>query len=70
MLDNPVVDLGPDAEGTTLISECLAREAAERFGTVYGPLALMALRFHSPMNESPAERKHAQRMVAFPLMTM
>ncbi|MEU5836897.1 ferritin-like domain-containing protein [Streptomyces diacarni] len=70
LLRNPVVRPVPDAEGTTLISEPLAREAAELFDDGYGLLVLMLLRFYSRVDEAPAERRRIQRVAFFPLMTM
>ncbi|GAA2638805.1 hypothetical protein GCM10009863_64600 [Streptomyces axinellae] len=70
LLRNPVVRPVPDAEGTTLISEPLAREAAELFDDGYGLLVLMLLRFYSRVDEAPTERQLIQRVAFFPLMTM
>ncbi|TLS47540.1 hypothetical protein FE633_03295 [Streptomyces montanus] len=70
MLDNPVVRLAADAEGSIVIREPLAREAAELFDAGYSLLVLMLLRFYSRVDESPAEQKRIQRIAFFPLMTM
>ncbi|WCN04115.1 ferritin-like domain-containing protein [Streptomyces sp. M92] len=70
MLDNPVVQPAADAEGANVISEPLAREAAELFDAGYGLLVLMLLRFYNRVDESTAEQKRIQRVAFFPLMTM
>ncbi|MFB6980786.1 ferritin-like domain-containing protein [Streptomyces scopuliridis] len=69
-LDNPLVVPAPDAEGGSLITAPLAREAAELFDAGYALTVLMLLRFYSRVDESPSERSVLQRVLFFPLMTM
>ncbi|NEA67394.1 ferritin-like domain-containing protein [Streptomyces sp. SID12488] len=70
MLDNPAVRTAPDAHGVGLITEPLAREAAELFNAGYGLMVLMLLRFFGRSGESRAELRTLQSVVFFPLMTM
>ncbi|MGW7413566.1 ferritin-like domain-containing protein [Streptomyces sp. NPDC054863] len=70
MLDNPAVRRAPDAQDVGLITDPLAREAAELFNAGYGLMVLMLLRFFGQSGESRDELRVLQSVVFFPLMTM
>ncbi|NDZ81334.1 hypothetical protein G3I19_22935 [Streptomyces sp. SID10853] len=70
MLDNPAVRRAPDAQDVGLITDPLAREAAELFNAGYALMVLMLLRFFGQSGESPQELRVLQSVVFFPLMTM
>ncbi|MGW2709072.1 ferritin-like domain-containing protein [Streptomyces sp. NPDC001356] len=70
MLENPAVRNAPDATGTGLITEPLARGVAELFNAGYALMVLMLLRFYGRAAESRDELRTLQQFVFFPLMTM
>ncbi|MGP9022680.1 ferritin-like domain-containing protein [Streptomyces sp. BR1] len=69
-LCNPVVRRPADAADVHLITEPLARTAAEVFNAGYGLMVLMLLRFYGRTDDTPAQMKMVQETVFFPLMTM
>ncbi|MDH6115444.1 hypothetical protein P3T36_006614 [Kitasatospora sp. MAP12-15] len=69
-LTNPAVRRPSDAAGVGLITDPLAREAAEAFNAGYSLMVLMLLRFFGRTDDSAGEMGRLQEVVFFPLMTM